>query len=289
MDKLMTAIGLLPSELRDIPALTKYGHIEEIRLRSGRKPTVYFCGREEAFLDKTVSPQEIAILIEKACGASLQVHLHEIKEGYINYKGLRIGVCGAAIYTEDKLRAFRSFSSVNIRIPHEFSGDVSGLIKKMQCDDYQSTLLISPPGYGKTSLLRELIRRISTEGKRISVVDERNELACMEEGICYFDMGEKTDILTGVKKSEGAMMLLRGMNPAIIAFDEISKSEDLAAIYEIAGCGVDILATAHGRDISSLSRRPIYRQLLSEKIFKNLITINVNGVVREYNFQRIEL
>ena len=121
------------------------------------------------------------------------------------------------------------------------------------------------------------------------MVDERNELACMEEGICYFDMGEKTDILTGVKKSEGAMMLLRGMNPAIIAFDEISKSEDLAAIYEIAGCGVDILATAHGCDISSLSRRPIYRQLLSEKIFKNLITINVNGVVREYNFQRIEL
>lgn len=288
MDKYKTALGLLPGNLKDILSNPRYCDIEEIRLRCGKRPSVFSCGREYFFREEIVTPQEISSVLEKASGASLQAHLNEVREGYLNYKGLRVGLCGSGIYSNNELISIRSFNSVNIRIPHAFSGDVSGLIGDMLQSDFENTLIVSPPGYGKTSLLRELIRKLSSCERRISVVDERNELACVEGGICCFDMGEHTDVLTGVKKAEGAMMLLRGMSPDVIAFDEVSRKADLAALYEIAGCGVKILATAHGRNLASLSQRPLYRALLSEKIFKNIISIELNGKSREYLLERIE-
>jgi len=289
MDKLNAAISLLPVDMRQSLKSIKTDQIEEIRLRVGKKPSVFVYGNEKAIRENEILSQEIMMVIEKACGASLQAHLHELREGYISYKGLRVGVCATTIYEHEKIKSLGAFTSVNIRIPHSFYGDISELMEKIRSDNYKSTLIISPPGYGKTSLLRELIRLLSSGGKRVSVVDERNELACVDKGVNYFDMGDHTDILTGVKKSEGAMMLLRGMNPELIAFDEISKREDLDAIYEISGCGVDILATAHGRDLNSLRERPLYRDLLAEKIFKNLITIQMNGHLREYSYQRLML
>ena len=287
MDKLKTAMSLLPPDIKENIEGLKAELIEEIRLRVGMKPTVLIMGREKTVRETKMLPHEIKLLMEKASGASVQAHLNELRDGYISYKGLRIGICASAIYEEGRLVSFQNISSLNIRIPHRFQGSISDILDQIGYGKFESTLIVSPPGYGKTSLLRELVRQLSLKGLRISVLDERNELACMDRGISYFDMGEHTDILTGVKKSEGAMMLLRGMNPEIIAFDEISKKEDFAAIYELAGCGVEILATAHGQELSSLRQRPSYRKLLDENIFKNLISIRRTDHRREYFYQRI--
>lgn len=287
MDRFNEAIGLLPADLKERLSDTKYKDAEEIRLRCGNAPAVFIREKEEKILNRKISLHEISLVVEKACGASLQAHLHEIKNGYINYKGLRIGVCGEAIYSDDKMKVLRNINSINIRIPHEFIGDVSKLITQLQAENFQSTLIISPPGYGKTSLLRELTRQLSSFGKRVAVVDERNELACVDDGKSYFFLGEHCDYLTGVKKAEGAMMLLRGMSPDIIAFDEISRREDVEAIFEIAGCGVELLATAHGRSLESIMERPLYRGLLNERIFKNLIFIERENSTRSYYLQRI--
>lgn len=287
MDKIYAAMNLLPPDLKEYLIGKNPEYIEEIRLRCGKNPSFRALNEEKVMPDRVISRQEIARAVEIACGASLQAHLQEVKEGYINYRGLRIGVCGIAIYENDALRSFRNFSSLNIRIPHKFSGDISELVYKMRRDNYPSTLIISPPGYGKTSLLRELIKEISNDGKTLAVVDDRNELASIDNGSAYFDMGKNCDVLSMAKKNEGAMMLLRGMGPEMIAFDEISKKEDTEAIYEIAGCGVDILATVHGRSVESLRERALYRKLLDEKIFKSAISIDIAGNTRVYRYQRL--
>ncbi|MBR5543434.1 MAG: stage III sporulation protein AA, partial [Oscillospiraceae bacterium] len=138
---------------------------------------------------------------------------------------------------------------------------------------FDNTLIISPPGHGKTTILRDLVRRISDKGVRISLVDERGEIAAKHGGVAQFDVGRCTDVLDGAPKAQGAMLLLRTMSPQVIALDEITAREDVDAIFSITNCGVRILATAHGDDEKSLFRRPLYRELLNAEIFGNIVIL----------------
>lgn len=281
------ACELLPQPLRTCYNSFCGNDVEEIRLRTGSRPTLLVKGRELPVREMLLTADELNAVLEKLLGASYNSHLNEIKEGYINYRGLRVGVCAHAIFKDGKLSALKCFTSLCIRIPGEFEGDISLISAALVKPCFESTLIISPPGLGKTTLLRKLINILSDKGYRVSVVDERNEIASIFGKEAYFDLGEHTDILTGFNKSVGAMMLLRGMNPQIIAMDEISKTEDIDAIYEIAGCGVEILATAHGRNEKELMQRPLYKKLLNEGIFKNLIIIKPLDNKRNYELTRL--
>ena len=145
-----------------------------------------------------------------------------------------------------------------------------------------STLIVSPPGGGKTSLLRELIRRASSVPLRVSVIDDRNELSASIAGRTQFDLGPSSDVLVGVPKVQAAGMLLRGMNPQIVAMDEITQETDIKAIEEIGGCGVTLFATAHGKNLHDLQRRTLYRRLLESEVFREIVTIHVSGGKRLY-------
>ena len=212
----------------------------------------------------------------KGNGASLYAAAPSLKNGFISYQGLRIGVCGEAVYSQERLSGLRSFSSLAIRVPHAALTGCETLLDGLLRPRPVSTLIASPPGGGKTSLLRELIRRVSG-AYRVSVIDDRNELSASFSGRPRFDLGPGSDILVNVPKAQAAVMLLRGMNPHIITMDEITQEDDLRAVEQISGCGVLLFATAHGRDLNDLKKRPLYRKLLESGAFQELVTIRCAG------------
>ncbi len=288
MDGFEKALTLLPEGLRRKTRAFQGLPVEEIRLRTGRPPTVLREGTETPFAREPVTGEDLQRLLEKATGASLHTAAAALAEGYLSYRGLRIGLCGEVMVQRGEWKGFRSFSSAAIRIPREVRGVCDGVIRQLFEGGFENTLLISGPGGGKTTALREMIRRLSDRGMRVAVVDERNELAASDGGEAQFDLGAHTDVLIGVPKAEGALMLLRAMNPQIIAVDEITRPEDTEAMAQAAGCGAGILASAHASGLDELQRRPLYRALLRRGIFTNLVVISGAGNARRYTAERLE-
>ena len=153
--------------------------------------------------------------------------------------------------------------------------------------ELSNTLILSPPGLGKTTLLRDLIRCVSLgEGvrpRRVGVADERGELGA---GALRRHLGPRTDVLENCPKAAALLMLLRGMAPQVLAVDEITAPEDLRAIQEAAGCGVTLLATAHGGSWEELRLRPLYRELLDQGIFRTFVVLSLAQGKRVYTVRK---
>ena len=282
------ALGLLPrrllTECSDIPS----SEAEEFRLRAGRRATLLIGGTETPISSVPVDTSDIDSVIERATNASVHTAQSSIAKGFINCSGgIRIGLCGTGIIDKDKVTGMRGISSLAIRIPHEIRGCGQAAIDKVKADTVGSVLILSPPGYGKTTFLRECIRQLSDSGKRVSVADERGELAAVHRGVPQFDLGKASDIMSDVPKAQAVMMLLRAMNPQIIAMDEISSPEDVEAAETASGCGVRIIATAHAADKSELYRRPVYRRLLELGVFKNTVVIENRCGRRSYSYEEL--
>lgn len=287
MEAYETAVYMLPQELK-AEALAFSGEaVEEIRLRAGRRPSALINGAEHEMGRAAVTEDQLLRVLERATGASIHTAAHAMAEGYISYRGLRIGLCGTAVIRDGEMTGYQYFSSLNIRIPRECRGICDSLTGEIYRGGFENTLIIASPGGGKTTALRELVRQVSDRGTRIGVVDERNELSAADGARAQFDLGRCSDVLIGVPKAEGAMMLLRGMNPQVIAMDEITRAQDLEAIGQIYGCGVGLLASAHARDADELARRPLYRELLELGAFQYLVTITGTGRARRYLAERI--
>lgn len=282
------ALGLLPrrllTECSDIPS----SEAEEFRLRAGRRATLLIGGTETPISSVPVDTSDIDSVIERATNASVHTAQSSIAKGFINCSGgIRIGLCGTGIIDKDKVTGMRGISSLAIRIPHEIRGCGQAAIDKVKADTVGSILILSPPGYGKTTFLRECIRQLSDSGKRVSVADERGELAAVHRGVPQFDLGKASDIMSDVPKAQAVMMLLRAMNPQIIAMDEISSPEDVEAAETASGCGVRLIATAHAADKSELYRRPVYRRLLELGVFKNTVVIENLCGRRSYSYEEL--
>ena len=288
MDYVKKALALLPDGLCTRADELTAARPEELRLRRGRRATALVDGAERVISDRAVTEKDIAALLERVTGASLHTVIGELRNGYINSGGLRVGVCGTAVIKDGDVSGFRDFSSVNIRIPALFTGDMEAAWAELRRARGASVLLISPPGGGKTTALRELIRRTADTMTRVAVVDERGELTAAEDGELGFDLGAHSDVMTGVKKSRAALMLLRAMNPDMIAVDEITERADADAMREITGCGVALYATAHAARLEELSRRALYRELLDEHIFQYVMEISGTGRARRYTLRRLE-
>ena len=280
MEAWKIVLSLLPEKLAK--AVMSYPMTEELRLRLGKAPGLVFAGKEQSLPEPDVSRDDLQRILEKATGASLHAAVSALSAGYIAYNGLRIGVCGEAVYIGERLSGLRNISSLSIRIPHAVADECGSFIDSLLWPRPESTLICAPPGVGKTSFLRELIRRSSELPLRVAVIDERNELSASFAGVAQYDLGQGSDVVIGIQKKQAAMMLLRGMNPQIIAMDEIIQEGDLQVIEQIAGCGVLLYATAHGKNREDMNKRPLYNRLLEQGFFHTLVSIRCIGGRRIY-------
>ena len=278
---------LLPPALRQATAALPpgvRGRAEELRLRMGR-PASLRLPEGERSLDVQVTAGLLSAVLENATCASLHAVEDELCRGFVSAPGgVRVGVCGTAVTEPGRgVRTLRDVSSLCIRIPRQISGAGASVIPALRDS---SVLILSPPGGGKTTFLRELVRTVSDAGVRVSLADERGELAGMYGGVPGFDLGRCTDVLTAAPKAEAAMALLRSMAPEVVAMDEISAPEDAAAIETLLGCGVRIFATAHAIAGEDLLRRPVYARLTERGAFQNLVRIS-GGQPRRYTVEAL--
>ena len=264
-----------------------WGKLEEIRLRPHAPILLRFRDGERELSDLAVLPGELELILELASRASLHTVLPQLRRGYLTLQGgHRLGVCGSVRLREGEIHAISPISSLDLRLARQVRGAGEELLSAL-CPDgaFRSALILAPPGAGKTTLLRDIVRCLSDGAgcrpHRVGLADERGEVAALYRGEPQLDVGRRTDVMEGCPKAQALMLLLRGMNPRVLAADEITAPEDVAAMTNAAGCGVELLCTAHGWGREDLSRRELYRNLMKTGIFRTLITIQtVNGVRR---------
>lgn len=290
------AAAVLPPELRQqalaLPAQERE-RAEELRLRCGWPMAAVFPEGEVPLGGRKIVTQDLELLLEIASRASVHAVLTQLREGYLTIEGgHRLGLCGTAVLENGQMRNLRSLSSVSIRIARQHPGAALPLLSGlMEEGRLCSTLIAAPPGMGKTTLLRDLVRCISdgdgTPPLRVGLADERGEVAALYGGVPQLRVGRRTDVIEGCPKAQGAMLLLRAMNPQVLAMDEITAPEDVAALLTAAGCGAVLLATAHGEG-AELTRRPLYRTMLEERIFQRVVSIQRTEQGRSYTVETPE-
>ena len=269
---------------------------EELRLRVGQPMTVLL-PEGEILLDggrERVEQSELEQLVDQVTEYS-RYAAATMAQGFITAQGgFRVGLGGTAVIEQGRCISLCDISSACIRIARENTGVSNDLIDKIAPGGMpESTLVIAPPGVGKTTVLRDMIRNLSNGTERIppqrvSIADERQELAAVFHGKPQLDIGCHTDVLSGCPKAEGMMMLLRCANPQIIAVDEITAREDVKAMETVSRCGVKLLATVHGADVEDIREKPLFSGLLSLKIFTYCIVISRNkDGKRRYRVERL--
>ncbi len=283
-----TAAQLLPERLwRAAYSLneTQRETCEEFRLRLGRPMMATVAGRPVPLGDGGVLPtrEELEELLARATECSVHSYLEQLWQGFLTTgHGHRLGICGQAPSGDRRL--LRGLSSVNIRVARQVTG--LGASLELEGDSgFCSTLILAGPGEGKTTLLRELCRRLSLT-YRVAIADERYEIAACADGEPRFSIGH-CDVLSGGCKRETVPMLLRAMSPQILAVDEITRTEDSAWMEECAGCGCGLLATAHGTGLADLHRRPAYKKLLRAGVFQQVILIERTAAGRQYRLEKL--
>lgn len=282
MERFLNIINLFPMELRS--ALSEcIRHMavkpEEIRMQVGSPIRLRAYGTE-VLCGTSVTKEQMVYVVGNGADGSFHTAVHSLQNGFLPLKdGCRMGVCGVGV--NGRLSSLWDISSVCIRVASEAIGCSDELYKVLYGNGYCNTIIIAPPGVGKTTLLRELIRRLSYSGMHVGVADERGEIAGMYLGRASFDLGPRCDVITAVKKSQAAMMLLRSMAPDVIAMDEITAYSDSEALLEVTGCGVGLLSTMHGDELSFLDK-PTFKQINDATVFRKAVLIDVVNGERRY-------
>lgn len=254
-------LSILPPWLRKEADQAGSASMQELRLRMGA-PAELVLARGSQWLDRSADMNDIQFCINAASRYSPWTSETQALGFLTAPGGHRIGLCGQPAYKEGIMTGFRSLDSICIRVARDFPGISRGIE-----GEGRSVLILGAPGWGKTTLLRDLARMLSQK-HTVCVVDSREEL--FPEG---FQRGKRMDVLSGCPKDKGIEMVLRTMGPEIIAVDEITAGEDCLALRQAAGCGVKLLATAHAGSAEEFRTRPIYRPLLEAGIFDTFIML----------------
>lgn len=226
--------------------------VEEVRVRLGKRTKVLISGSYRA-IRHIASVDDISHILAIASKSSIFAVEQSISRGFISTEcGIRIGVCGEAIYDGGKYKTLKNISSLIIRAPHEIKS--LPMTVQNSINPFVSTLIVSPPSGGKTTMLREIARRISNKGERVVIIDERYEISGISCGKPELDIGENTDIIAGTDKITAYEIAVRGCNPSVLVTDEIFGRDDVFALADCVRSGIKILASMHGNDINAVNK-----------------------------------
>ena len=256
--------------------------LEEIRVRNNL-PLICKIGQADKVLNYKILTEDINYIFQKICENSIYTYQNQIANGYITIQGgNRVGIVGTAVLHEDKVTNFNYISGLNFRISRQILGCSNSIMQKIinkEQNTIYNTLIISMPGMGKTTLLRDIIRNISNgiegliDGANIAVIDERGEISATFKGIMQNDLGIRTDVVNDIPKHIGMRLAIRSMSPKVIAADEIGSKEDSEAINYAMCCGVKGIFTAHGESIEDVCKNPELKELINNKTIERVVLI----------------
>ena len=251
--------------------------VEEIRLRTGQK-ILLRCRSGERYLNCIMKPQDLQQTLNQLIQYSFYAYEDDIAKGFVTIGGgHRVGICGRMVAKNGQPAMIKEISSLNIR----FAREIRGCSKKIMKDILENghpvnTLIISPPGCGKTTLLRDLARELSESGFQVGICDERSEIAGMHQGKPGFHLGSRCDVLDGCEKAWGIPMLIRSMAPQVILTDEIGRPEDIPAVMQCLASGVALITTIHGSSMEDVMRSAI-GSLVERKVFRRYVYLTGRG------------
>lgn len=276
-------VRLFPEEMKQKIVQTindDWAHLEEIRLRLNKPVELIFTDEIRWIKDICLSDKYSMYILNQISDYSLYRMETELREGFVTIEGgHRIGLAGEVTTKNGVVQQIQSVTFFNIRIAKEIVNVALSAVPYLVSNTtYYNTMIIGPPQSGKTSLIRDLARLISngtqfSHPKKVSIIDERSEIAASLNGIPQHDIGLRTDVMDACPKTLGMMMMVRSMSPEIIIVDEIGKKEDVTALLEAVYTGVNIVCTLHGHSIKQVKNRPSIKHLFKENIFERFILL----------------
>ncbi|MCJ8011196.1 stage III sporulation protein AA [Paenibacillus sp. KQZ6P-2] len=274
------------------------GRVEEVRIREGRPLEVNESGGHRFVTgqglltmekDKAYRPgrDDCRRILDLISNHSLYTLEEELRKGFITVPGgHRIGLAGRTVLSNGRVEHIRDISGFNVRIAREVQGAANDILPFLYDEKerrMKHTLILSPPQHGKTTLLRDLTRQISSgslgsspvkhAGMKVGVIDERSEIAGSLHGVPSFDVGPRTDVMDACPKAEGMMMMLRSMSPDVLIVDEIGREEDAEAVTEALHAGISVIASAHGSGPEELHSRPAMQKLMDNRMFEMYVLL----------------
>lgn len=270
--------SVLPPRMAQALTLRNIDFLEEIRIKLNSPVLVYESERESYLTDSDgniIIPDksDIDLIVENITKNSLYAYLDDIRKGFVTIEGgHRIGICGTAVYENNRLINIKNIAALNIRVAKEIKGVSDSLMSYIYYDNLlKNTLIISPPQVGKTTLIRDISRNLSGyKNMKIALIDERDEIAAGYMGIPQNDVGKRTFVLSGYDKKTGFDHAIRSLSPNVIICDEIGTEEDLEIIKDALLRGVKIIATIHGKSTEDISLRNNFA------VFERIITLDKN-------------
>jgi stage III sporulation protein AA len=258
--------------------------IQEIRIRAMR-PVVLHMGNIEVILKYITSNVQVMSILQNVCNNSIYAYQTQIINGFITIPGgNRVGITGNAVIKDGQVSNISYIYSLNFRISHQITDASSEVIRYVldtANNSIHNALIVSPPGCGKTTVIRDIAKKISDgipeinfKGIDVCIIDERGEIAALERGIAHNDVGLRTDILDNIPKNIGIRMAIRSMSPKVIVADEIGNKEDAEIINYAVCSGVSCLFTAHGSDMEDIIKNNELSKIINRRLFKRIIFLD---------------